>query len=53
MEQAEMDQQSTKIYIRVMPADLWRQLKVRAAQEGSTLQEQLTKALQQYLQQNG
>lgn len=45
MEEAETKQ----IVVPKMPVDLWRQLKVRAAADDSTLQATLAKAIQHYL----
>lgn len=41
------------VYVRIVPADLWRQLKIRAATDGETLQVTISKAIAFYLQHNG
>jgi hypothetical protein len=40
---------STPVTIRAVPIDLWRRLKLQAALEGTTVQVQVTKALEHYL----
>ena len=52
MEQVQEEQTLKHVFVR-QPEDIWRQLKVQAAIEGATLQATLTKAIQQYLEQNG
>lgn len=44
--------ETKQIVVREVPVDLWRQLKIRAATDGTTLQATLTKAIQQFLRQN-
>lgn len=46
----QIDSNGTKqIVVRQIPIDLWRKLKAHAAIEGATLQDTVTKALEQYL----
>lgn len=46
-----MEPQLTKqIVVREIPADLWRQLKIRAAEKEQTVQQTVTEAFEQYLQ---
>lgn len=39
---------ATAVTVRAVPIDLWRRLKLQAAIEGTTVQEQVTKALEHY-----
>ncbi len=47
-----MEQETKQVVVQKMPTDLWRQLKIRAASEESTIQITLAKAIAQYLQQS-
>jgi len=44
-----METETKQVVVREVPVDLWRQLKIRAAVNGETLQATVTKALEQYL----
>ena len=44
-----METGTKQVVVREVPIDLWRQLKIKAATDGETLQATVTKALQHYL----
>lgn len=44
-----METETKQVVVREVPVDLWRQLKIRAAVDGATLQATVTKAIEQYL----
>lgn len=41
---------SSAVTVRDIPVDLWKQLKIKAAIDGDTIQKAVTKALQQYVE---
>ncbi len=45
-----METETKQVVVQRMSTELWKQLKVRAAAEESTLQATLAKAITQYLQ---
>ena len=46
-----MEAEMKQVVVQKMSVELWRQLKVRAAVEQSTIQHTLAKAIEQYLKQ--
>jgi plasmid stability protein len=42
--------QTSAVTVRDIPVDLWRQLKIKAAIDGDTLQKAVTKALAKYVE---
>lgn len=50
MEQLEVE--TKQVVVREVPVDLWRQLKIRAATDGTTLQATLAKAIEHFLRQS-
>ena len=47
-----MKSETKQVTIPKMPTELWRQLKSRAVERDTTIQAEVNKAIQQYLQQS-